>query len=541
MSDRRNIASSRTTGQTGRDRGRLVRPLATWQQRHRAATEHASLSTDKISNKRARSCSSRSNSGNSKSDKNGVRHVSQGVQWTAADLCDSTSPPPPRKRGRPNVNERPTRDASASGSRSAVSRPSVSRVDAGIPKLAPHRNSVASSTRQLRRTTTSVSRPTPETASGASAPAATIPAPPSPFRPPTRQVRSRPIDLDRNLRRYVVDDSTANSRCFRNPSEYRHAVETLEALAQREDESGVYPSSAFTAGSVSGAAGQSRGGVGRSWGRTSAVGGREGMTVEASTTVGSRRPAGRCIPTAAPAGGSAASPARRGAAAASTPLPPLQVPPLQISTPEAAVANTGASTISVPNYREHGLFGRSDDGGVTSTGTCSGEAALIEVRGGAGARRRRPACAVPGGASSGGGSIPPPGAPRCGVSSVHVSESDVTRDGGRTIRLRGAEAGVAAGSRGKKGDKIGAGVGTESGEDRPRILARSWVVRGSDYDADDEDIEFLAELNKEMGVEGVDDDEESWVVTTALFEDMVEKLELQDSRARDVSNMECFR
>lgn len=151
----------------------------------------------------------------------------------------------------------------------------------------------------------------------------------------------------------------------------------------------------------------------------------------------------------------------------------------------------------VPQFRLHGLFGAG--GGADSNGG-AGEGVGREAKGAAaGARRKRPTGTAVG---SGAGSIAPPQPRRGGV----------------------AEAGDAG----------------FLGRTKDSLVRSSFMVRGSDYDADEEDNEFLERLNANVAGAGGDSSKglsgrERWAVSSDLFEAMIERLERQESRARDVS------
>lgn len=152
----------------------------------------------------------------------------------------------------------------------------------------------------------------------------------------------------------------------------------------------------------------------------------------------------------------------------------------------------------VPQFRLHGLFGAG--GGADSNGGAgAGEGVGREAKGAAGARRKRPTGTAVG---SGAGSIAPPQPRRGGV--------------------------------------VEAGDAGFLGRTKDSLVRSSFMVRGSDYDADEEDMEFLERLNANVAGAGGDSSRglsggERSAVNADLFEAMIERLERQESRARDVS------
>lgn len=75
------------------------------------------------------------------------------------------------------------------------------------------------------------------------------------------------------------------------------------------------------------------------------------------------------------------------------------------------------------------------------------------------------------------------------------------------------------------------------------LVRSTQAVLGSDYDMDDEDCAFLERVNKSgasggggLGEAGEGESGEKWwAISADLFEAMIERLERQESRARDVS------
>lgn len=75
------------------------------------------------------------------------------------------------------------------------------------------------------------------------------------------------------------------------------------------------------------------------------------------------------------------------------------------------------------------------------------------------------------------------------------------------------------------------------------LVRSTQAVLGSDYDMDDEDSAFLELLNNGgagggggSGAAGEGElGEKWWAISADLFEAMIERLERQESRARDVS------
>ena len=72
------------------------------------------------------------------------------------------------------------------------------------------------------------------------------------------------------------------------------------------------------------------------------------------------------------------------------------------------------------------------------------------------------------------------------------------------------------------------GKGGFLAETKDALVRCSEVIRGDDYDLDDEDQDFLTDLHQK-------DDAGKWILSMNLFEALVEQLERQEARMRDVS------
>lgn len=92
----------------------------------------------------------------------------------------------------------------------------------------------------------------------------------------------------------------------------------------------------------------------------------------------------------------------------------------------------------------------------------------------------------------------------------------------------------------------GGGGGKQVGfldQTKDALVRSTQAVFGSDYDMDDDDFAFLEQLNGGGSAEGGSKvatggditGEKGWAVSANLFEGMIERLERQESRARDVS------
>ncbi|CBJ30047.1 bromodomain and PHD finger containing, 3, isoform CRA_c [Ectocarpus siliculosus] len=90
----------------------------------------------------------------------------------------------------------------------------------------------------------------------------------------------------------------------------------------------------------------------------------------------------------------------------------------------------------------------------------------------------------------------------------------------------------------------GGGGGKQVGfldQTKDALVRSTQAVFGSDYDMDDDDFAFLEQLNggrsagggSKMATGGVFPGEKGWAVSANLFEGMIERLERQESRARD--------
>ena len=302
--------------------------------------------------------------------------------------------------------------------------------------------------------------------------------------------------------------NSSSSSSNSSTSDLGEAVQTLEAFAQqpsggssRDNTQGVATSASIRSGGV-----------------------RHGSS---GTAGASRRHGGRCGAAGARARGTPASPGNRGsdasAAAVAGASPPAAAAAGATAGGSAAQAKGGPKGandhVIVPKFRLHTLFndstapggGEAPDGGdMTTPGT--------------GSRRKRPA-----GKAAAAGSIAPPQPPRGGRETGFLA---LTKDS--------------------------------------LVRSSHTAVFGSDYDLDDEDCAFLEQLNAtssgssgggsggnggecdgnrntnrpirnrsarnqgSAGGGGGSSEAKGWTISEELFEAMIEKLERQESRARDV-------
>lgn len=285
---------------------------------------------------------------------------------------------------------------------------------------------------------------------------------PSPFRPPAREIRNRPIDVDKPLRLFILEDGSCGSDSFANVLNHDGTLRGLDQIA-----SGDSRSRSNCAG-----AGIQAGGRAARDGRefSCEVGGGRALA-----TAAPRRPAARPLPSDVAAGGTAAAPSPNEQA--------LGFPVRGSSTSSSAAPEVNVPVPSFALYKSRSI--QNAWGGGTSP---------------ANAGRKRPAAAAAASGRSGAGYMAPPPAPRTGAG--------LARE-----RWRFSYAGVAKGSR----------------------VRSEHVCRGNDYDMDGEDSDFLRELNAANGCFGDGEGDQSWAVGCDLFESLMERLERQDTRERDVS------
>ena len=463
----------------------------------------------------------------------------------------SISPPPSRKRGRPTNEERLRREKdcgrstsqgrgrrglSSSGSRSSSSLPrsNVSGTsDLTVVLSVPSRPAAVpatATTTNASTATASVPRVAPVTATASS----TSPSWPFMFQQqPQRQTRSRPVDQDRMMQVFIGDgpqskgprggsssngggsnhsaNCSSSSSSNTSTSDLGEAVQTLEAFAHQNNRD-------TTQGGVASAS--NRGGARYGSGGTGGA---------------SRRHAGRRGAAGARARGASASPGRRGSSAsAAVVATPTAAAAAPAATAAAATATTGGEStgqakmesmgssdhVIVPKFRLHSLFISGDS--IASEGGAQ-KGGMMRAGPGTGSRRKRPASGKAA-AASGAESIAPPQPPRGG------------RDSGFLELTKNS-----------------------------LVRASHTAVFGSDYDLDDEDCAFLEKLNAISGDgagsdgggvesssrsrprlsrsahnqgsgrgDGSGSEETGRTISEDLFEAMIEKLERQESRARDV-------
>lgn len=357
-------------------------------------------------------------------------------------------------------------------------------------------------------------------------------APPSPFRAPTRAVRKRPLTEDAKLKRFFVHELPSRSRFFRNKDELQVAMRPVHSQAAL----GVTSNP-----SAPGSNGQAKGTERR---------GKSGRN-SVSAAVGSRRPASGSAGNRA-RGRISPSPARRGSAGSAV----MASTAISIAgTGQEAEAASGGSgdkkedSVPVPKFREHGLFETWDAEDSGQVGCSAGERGerqgtaegpIASSSGARGARRKRFVAAGSAGARLGGGPMAPPLPPRGGVSAFSSETAGASAAGMRSSSRRsgaGATGRVFTSDIGRDLPRDGELASPLQPLDPPRIMARPYVVAGSDYNVDDDDVKFLATLNAEASG-GQWGEQQSTVVNTDLFEDMIERLERQEDRARDVSFQE---
>ena len=456
----------------------------------------------------------------------GLTHHQRGASSSRSFLDPSFSRSPTnRKRGRPTIEDklaasattRTGRDKATGAGAGAAARPSSSprkkRVQrragglSGAPRSSSPRIGEARASSRAAAVSSSVSRAAESEAPAPAATPAAVDVPqPWPFQvqQPQRQTRKRPVDPDKPMKVFIGEDSSSSSgggggggggsvssasnssRAKNTSSEYRQAVQTLDAFAHGKNGC----DDASTAANDS-----SRGG------------GASSRPNGSATSSSSRRHGARSRSGGARARDGAVSPGK--ASASKTAQSTTQ------QAPKATVSGGGGppapessakDNVICPQFRLHNLFGNSAaaGSGEGEGGRNSGAASSI------GSRRRRPVKTAAYGAS-GAGSMAPP---RRGAS---------TRGGGRDMGYL---------------------------EQTKDALVRSTqAVLGSDYDMDDEDSAFLEQINSGGSGAGAASPRggvstkggggrsggKGGFISADLFEAMIERLERQESRARDVS------
>lgn len=501
---------------------------------------------------RPRLKSAKNNNGNTNNSRTGRPSTLDTVQ-PVVDVSQSVSPvsPPTEKRShsttekvfRREQNGRVSRHANSKDHASGQANPSPTPREAkdvrgsvsssGDPTLANRNDSGTAVMRAARGRGSSAAGAA--AAMAAAVTEAAAPAPPSPFRAPTRAVRKRPLTEDAKLKRFFIHELPSRSRFFRNKTELEAAMRPVHSQAAL----GVTSNS-----SASGSNGQAKG-TGRR--------GRSGRNL-GSAAVGSRRPASGSTGSRA-RGRISPSPARRGSAGsavmASTATPTAGTGPEAEATSGSSGDKNGNS-VPIPKFREHGLFETWDAEDCGQAGCSASEGGgeqgaadepIASARVVRGARRKRFVAAGSAEARLGGGPMAPPLPPRGGVSAFS------------SVTAGASAAGLRSSSRRSGADTAGRGFTSDVGRDLPRdeelasplqsldpprIMARPYVVTGSDYDVDDDDVKFLATLNAEASGGQWRGQQQSTVIGTDLFEDMIERLERQEDRARDVSYFQGF-
>lgn len=416
---------------------------------------------------------------------------------SSVQLTDTSNPSPPeRKRGRSAREDRPRRQP-------AVVRPSTPPPPP--PRARNPKTTTNGAESRVAKPSSNRSNAPSIVRKGSVSHVTATASLPSPFRPPVREVRSRPIDLNRPLDVYVLEDAAERARAAvaadKEKTELEKAVRDVEVFARggrRSSSGGGSGSSRGTGVTNTNTKSKSTtGGVkgGRATGAPTA-GGR-GTRNGTGAAAGPRRLAALRSGSVGVRGRStSASPGRRATVTTTATTAGAEVAPT--ATPAKQKIH-----VPIPHFRLHGLFSdpASRNSKLAGEGRASGA--------GIGAGRKRPAAAVGVGGSSGSGSIAPPRPPRGGA--------------------------AAAGDPGSRRTFL---------EEFPDPVRTSHVVRANEYDMDDEDMAFLRELNNKAVEDGGGGSAggrdmrglagEDWPLSMDLFEAMIERLERQDTRARDV-------
>lgn len=447
----------------------------------------------------------------------------------------SISPPPTRKRGRPTNEERLRRENDCGrpasqgrgqrslpvgAARSSLPRSNASGVsDRRAVESLPSRLDAASSASTAAAAAAAVSSIPAATAT--SAVSSSFPS--WPFQQqPQRLTRTRPVDQDRMMQVFIGEGpskgprsgsgSSSSSSSNTSTSDLGEAVQTLEAFAHQRSGGSSRDNTQGVATSAS-----SRNG-----------GARHGSSGTAGV---SRRHGGRCGAAGAHARGTSASPGRRGSAASAAAV--AAAPPAAAaaaggtaggSVAQAKAGPTGPNDhVIVPKFRLHNLF---SDSSAPGGGEAPGGVDMTIP--GTGSRRKRPA-GLKAAAASGAASIAPPQPPRGGretgflaltkdslVRSSHtaVFGSDYDLDYEDCAFLEQLNAVSSASSGGGGGSNAGEG-GVNANTNRP-VRNRSARNQGG------------------AGGEGGSSEAKGCIISEELFEAMIEKLERQESRARDV-------
>lgn len=474
----------------------------------------------------------------------------------------SVSPLPPRKRGRPTaVDDQVEREKdggrsssrrgreqrgtlTSTGSctslrrngRTNTSKNNFGRQPDPVPAMS---SSSSCSSRSVMDTDEAVKAATP-VVSSISLPGAleavVAPPPPSPSitvssdpswpfqHQPQRLTRKRPVDQDKMMKVFIghgpASSSSNSRRDGRAGSNFNSSTPTFDRkeAAQEQHASSTEDSSRANAKTVGSTIHNRR--TVRASVRDIVAEGRHGSSCAAasfsrqhvarSNSAGSR---GQCTKRGTPSGGTAA-------VASSNAVTLAEAEPSRVESKKdkegCAPAGESREHVIVPQFRLHNLFGSGESNKISADRR---ETRAPGVSGGA--RRRRPAGKAT--AKQGAGAIAPPH-PR-GTSDDDVGFLELTKDS---------------------------------------LVRSSRSVFGSDYDMDDEDGAFLEKLNSSAvaGCDGALEDpsskrgrrgslrsdtrhsrsgEERGAISADLFEAMIERLERQEARARDVRWILQFR
>ncbi|CAN0187013.1 unnamed protein product, partial [Ectocarpus sp. 8 AP-2014] len=382
----------------------------------------------------------------------------------------------------------------------APSRPSSSRMRESRPSS---RRAAAGSAPD----SSSVVRPAPSPVSETTA-AYAPPAWPLLEQKPQRQTRQRPVDPDKLIKVCVERSdgggdnmsSSNSSRRRNNSAQHNQAVQNPNL-----DNGEKYPASSVANASSSKA---SRGGGTSS--RPHSNGIANGVVTSSSRRHVVRFSSG----VASRSGGTSERPTPPSLASNTT---TTTTPPVSAQISAATATGEGGTRVDgreteaaktdnviCPQFRLHNLFGTgstttttTSDNDDNQSGQTSGKPTLAP-------RRKRPVKTVAGATREGRSMAPP---------------------------RRSASA-------------CGGGGGKQVGfldQTKDALVRSTQAVFGSDYDMDDDDFAFLEQLNgarsarggSKMATGGDFTGEKGWAVSANLFEGMIERLERQESRARD--------
>ncbi|CAN0518102.1 unnamed protein product, partial [Ectocarpus sp. 12 AP-2014] len=378
----------------------------------------------------------------------------------------------------------------------APSRPSSSKMRESRPSS---RRAAAGSAPD----SSSVVRPAPSAVSGTTA-AYAPPAWPFLEQKPQRQTRQRPVDPDKLMKVCVErSDGGGDNMSSSNSSRGRNNSTQHDQAVQNPnfDHGEEYPASSVANASSSKA---SRGGGTSSRPHSNCI-------ANGAVTSSSRRHVVRFSSgVASRSGGTSERRAPPSSASNTTTTTPVSA---QVSaataTREGGARVEGRETeasktdnVVCPQFRLHNLFGAGNttttaDTDDNQSGQSSGKPTL-------GPRRKRPVKTVAGATREGRSMAPP---------------------------RRSASA-------------CGGGGGQQVGfldQTKDALVRSTQAVFGSDYDMDDDDFAFLEQLNGgssageglKVATGGDFTGEKGWAVSANLFEGMIERLERQESRARD--------